>query len=430
MPRATTTPGQGDLPIRRNTLLLAGSLTVFSGSIQLVAAISSLTFVLVTGVEGLLGLGPAIFLTAAALTAPFAGRAMDRFGRIPVLAVACLGGIAGGVLTGAGARVTSSVAVIIGFAVIGAASGTITLGTRTAAGDMYPVERRGRGIALVLSGAVFGAILGPAVFSPLFDDVELAANKLMIPWFAGAGFMLAALVLILCVRPDPKWIAEQIASRADEAPAGQAAPLRELLRRPGVIPAMLAAVASFSVMVAVMNLAGYFVVHDHHHHQQSIFPIIGAHVLGMYALILVIGSLIDRYGRRRPLIGGLALMGLSCIGLLWVESVWGTAVLLFGLGVGWNLSFVAATAELIDRTSPVERGRLLGFSDLLSGLTGAGLALLGGFALQALGVAAIAIGATVLVVVPSLWILRMAGTRSAPLLRSQTVEADAGPPSL
>jgi hypothetical protein len=105
-------------------------------------------------------------------------------------------------------------------------------------------------------------------------------------------------------------------------------------------------------------------------------------------------------------------------------------VLLFGLGVGWNLSFVAATAELIDRTSPVERGRLLGFSDLLSGLTGAGLALLGGFALQALGVAAIAIGATVLVVVPSLWILRMAGTRSAPLLRSQTVEADAGPPSL
>lgn len=430
MLRPDTAPGQGDLPIRRNTILLAGSLTVFSGSIQLVAAISSLTFVLVTGVERLLGLGPAIFLTAAALTAPFSGRAMDRFGRIPVLAAACLCGIAGGVLTGAGARVTSSVAVIVGFGVIGAASGTITLGTRTAAGDMYPVERRGRGIALVLFGAVFGAILGPAVFSPLFDDVELAAKELMIPWFAGAGFMLAALVLILCVRPDPKWIAEQIASRADEAPAGPAAPLRELLRRPGVIPAMLAAVASFSVMVAVMNLAGYFVVHDHHHHQQSIFPIIGAHVLGMYALILVIGNLIDRFGRRRPLVGGLVLMGLSCIGLLWVESVWGTAVLLFGLGVGWNLSFVAATAELIDRTSPVERGRLLGFSDLLSGLTGAGLALLGGFALQALGVAAIAIGATVLVVVPSLWILRMAGTSAAPLLRSQTVEADAGPPSL
>src|SRR3990172_8453995 len=107
MLRPYTAPGQRDLHIRRNTVLLAGSLSVFSGSIQLVAAISSLTFVLVTGVEGLLGLGPAIFLTAAALTAPFAGRAMDRFGRIPVLAAGCLGGVAGALLTGLGARVTS-----------------------------------------------------------------------------------------------------------------------------------------------------------------------------------------------------------------------------------------------------------------------------------------------------------------------------------
>jgi hypothetical protein len=81
-------------------------------------------------------------------------------------------------------------------------------------------------------------------------------------------------------------------------------------------------------------------------------------------------------------------------------------VALFGLGVGWNLSFVAATAELADLTLPSERGRLLGFNDLLSGATGAGLALLGGVALTALGVAALAIGATALVVAPAVWILR------------------------
>ena len=38
-------------------------MAVYSAVLQLVAAVSSLTFVLVTGVEGLLGLGPAIFLT-------------------------------------------------------------------------------------------------------------------------------------------------------------------------------------------------------------------------------------------------------------------------------------------------------------------------------------------------------------------------------
>ena len=50
--------------VRRNTVLLAATMAVNSAVLQLVAAVSSLTFVLVTGVRGLLGLGPAIFLTA------------------------------------------------------------------------------------------------------------------------------------------------------------------------------------------------------------------------------------------------------------------------------------------------------------------------------------------------------------------------------
>ena len=68
-------------------------------------------------------------------------------------------------------------------------------------------------------------------------------------------------------------------------------------------------------------------------------------------------------------------------------------------------SFVAATAEMVDRTSPAERGKLLGFNDLLSGLLGAALALAGGYALDTLGVAALAIGATAIVAAPVLWIV-------------------------
>ena len=56
---------------------------------------------------------------------------------------------------------------IAGFVLVGASSG-ISLLIRTAAGDMYPPERRARGISYVLFGSVFGAILGPTVFSPLF----------------------------------------------------------------------------------------------------------------------------------------------------------------------------------------------------------------------------------------------------------------------
>jgi MFS family permease len=137
-----------------------------------------------------------------------------------------------------------------------------------------------------------------------------------------------------------------------------------------------------------------------------VFPIIGAHVLGMYALVLVVGDLIDRIGRPPALVGGLAIMAVSVASLLWIESVPATAAALFGLGLGWNLSFVAATAQMADCTLPWERGKLLGFNDLLSGMTGASLALLGGYALTAIGVAALAAGGTALVVLPALWIAR------------------------
>jgi MFS family permease len=392
------------IPVRRNTLLLAACMAVYSSVLQLVAAVSSITFVLVTGVKGLLGLGPAIFLLASALAAVPAGRLMDRIGRKPVIAGGYVLAACGCSLTALATNLGSAPAVILGFMLTGAANG-IALLIRTAAGDMYPPARRARGISYVLFGSVFGAILGPAVFGPLFADRRLDATALTVPWLAAAGISLIAFVLVLFVRPDPKRIAELLAGETDPAhPAPPAAPLREILARPGVKTAMLAALASFGVMVSVMNLSGYVVVEHHHHHQSDVFPIIGAHVLGMYALVLVVGALIDRIGRPRALVAGLVVMGLSTIGLTAFSSVPATAALLFGLGVGWNLSFVAATAQMVDLTAVSERGRLIGFNDQLSALFGASLALLGGYALDALGVAALAIGATVIVALPVLWL--------------------------
>jgi MFS family permease len=302
-------------------------------------------------------------------------------------------------------RTDSTPAVIAGMILTGAAGGVALL-ARTAAGDMYPPERRARGISYVIFGSVFGAILGPAVFSPLFAGKELSAESLTTPWLAAAGIALVALTITLFVRPDPKRIGELLATHRNDPPPEAAAPLRVILRRPGVIPAMIAALASFAVMVSVMNLTGFVVVEHHHHEQQTVFPIIGAHVLGMYALVLFVGGMVDRIGRERSLWSGLVLMGASCIGLVWLESVVGTGLLLFGLGLGWSISFVAATAQLADRAAPAERGKLLGFNDQLSALTGAMFALLGGFALDTLGVAALAIGATAAVLLPVATLLR------------------------
>lgn len=400
------------LPVRRNTILLSASLAVYSAMMQLGAAVATLTVVLVVGIEGLLGLGPAIVLGTGALAALPAGRAMDRLGRVPVLAGGHAFGSLGCGLTALGTAAESSAAVLLGLFTVGGASGVLHL-TRTAAGDMYPPSRRARGIAFVLFGSVFGAILGPSVFSPLLSGRELDASTLTLPWLAAGSFMLVGLLLVLAVRPDPRRIAELLGDDgAVPRPSEAAAPLGRILRRPGVVPALLAALASFAVMVALMTLTGVVVV-QHGHAGHVVFPIIAAHVVGMYALVIVVGDLIDRIGRTPALVGGLALMGVAAASLLWITSVAAMAVALFALGLGWNFSFVAATAHLADCTAPNERGKILGFNDLLSGLTGAGLALLGGFALSALGVGALAIGGTVLVAAPALWIARVSTRRPA-----------------
>ena len=378
------------LPVGRNTLLLSGTLAAQSGMMQMVSAVSTLTFVLLTGIEGLLGVAPALVLGSAALAAYPAGRAMDRFGRMPVIrcGFVCCG--LGAILTGLGAHYETAAPAVVGFVLIGIGNGQVLL-TRGAASDMYPPERRARGVSLVLFGSVFGAILGPFVFTPLFGKSSDQASALATPWFAASGFMVAGLVLSLLVRVDPKRIAELHASRGRTSESVEpAAPLREILRRPGVLPALLAALASFGVMVSVMNLTGYVVIHQGHS-KGDLFPIISAHIVGMFGLVLVVGDLIDRMGRTRALVAGLIVVAGSSLGLIWVDSIAAIAVMLFLLGIGWVFSFVSATAQLADLTAPSERGRLLGFSDLLSGITGAMLAITGGLAFTHGGTAALAL---------------------------------------
>jgi MFS family permease len=97
--------------------------------------------------------------------------------------------------------------------------------------------------------------------------------------------------------------------------------------------------------------------------------VVSAHFIGTFGLVLVVGNLIARLGRLRALLGGLLLLGFSALMVVWaVESMSATAAALFGVRPGWNFSYVAATAELADRAMPVERGKILGFADLCSGL--------------------------------------------------------------
>ncbi len=402
MRRPVTTPSQ----IRRNTVLLAICLVTLSGVLQLATAVATITLVLATGVEAILGLGPAIFLSAGALTALPAGRLMDRHGRVPVLAGGFVLGMIGCVLTALGCIVDSAFLVVLGFVGVGGMNGCVLL-ARTAVADMYPESRKARAISYVLFGALFGAALGPLVFRPLFAGKDLELGTLVLPWFAAAAMCIVGLIVVLAIRPDPRTIAleREHADRHpdDRNPVAPAAPLGEILRRPGVPAAVIAAVASLGVMASVMNLTGYLVV-GHDHEQADVFTVISLHIVGMFGLVLIVGQLVDRVGRHRALIAGLLVMAVSTVMLSWVVEIAGISLSLFLLGLGWNISYVAASAELVTHARPVERQGLVGFTDLVAGLTAAALALVGGLAYTEWGPVAIAVGATVAVVAPAILI--------------------------
>jgi MFS family permease len=386
--------------VKRNAFLLAGGLVCNSGMFQLAAALSSLTLVAVTGIKGILGLGPAIFLASGAVAVGPAGRLMDRVGRMPVIRCGFAAGAVGCGVVAAGCAVPSAALVALGLGILGGAGAIIQL-TRAAAAEMFPPERRARGMSFVLFGAVSGAVWGPVVFGPLFAHRSIDAHGLVGPWLVGIPFMVAGLGIMWLVRPDPKEIAASYP--AERVEPATAAPLREILRRPGVPAAVLAVVASFAVMASVMNLAGYVAV-GRGHHQGDVFTMISVHILGMYGLILIVGDVVDRFGRRRCLVAGLLVMTLSNIALGWLGGVAGMSIALLGLGLGWNLSYVSATTELVALTSPSERGRLIGFTDLVASFTAAGLALLGGLVYSSAGPLALALAAAALAALPALWL--------------------------
>ena len=105
---------------------------------------------------------------------------------------------------------------------------------------------------------------------------------------------------------------------------------------------MLAALASFAVMVGVMNLTGYVACGTTATTSSDVFPIISAHIVGMYALVLVVGALIDRIGRQPSLCRGSLLMAVS-------SSAWS------GWRAGPGMSRARSSGSASAGTSPTWR---------------------------------------------------------------------------
>jgi predicted MFS family arabinose efflux permease len=89
------------------------------------------------------------------------------------------------------------------------------------------------------------------------------------------------------------------------------------------------------------------------------------HIVAMYGPSFFTGSLIARFGAPRIVATGLLLeASAATIGLAGITAMhfWATLVV---LGVGWNFSFVGASALVLETPRPQERNKVQAFNDFL-----------------------------------------------------------------
>lgn len=372
-------------------------------------AVNAIVGAQLSGNDALAGLPATLMLAGAALSAYPAGRAMQRFGRRPGLTVGMLLGLVGMLIDGVAVINHSFWLFLVGLFLVGMARG-ITDQSRYAAADAVPPARRAGAISTVVFAGTIGAVGGPLLVGPL-GRIAAAGGlpDLTGPMFGGALlFALAALILFVFLRPDPRMLAMQQANQpthATIAPLTATRSLPTILRVPLVRAGLISMVLGQVVMVLVMSVTSLHMSH-HHHELDSISLVIGAHTFGMFGLSMITGRIADRLGRPLTIIAGAFLL---IVGALIAPASLLTPWLALGLflvGLGWNFCYIAGSSLLADAITPGERGAVQGASDLLVNLGSALGSLSSGFILAGFGYLVLCIIGAVLSLAPlsaALW---------------------------
>lgn len=352
------------------------------------------------GGTGISGLAQSSGVVGGALLAVPITRIMNARGRRPGLALAYVAGALGGVLVVVAAVAGWVPLLFLGMLLFGGGTAA-NLQARYTAVDLAEPARRGRQLSLIVWATTIGAVAAPN-FAALADGAlhGFGLPPLSGPFaFSAAAFVVAAVVLLVFLRPDPLLTARRAAGRTPESTAGRTpgkaatgGGLRPALRvvadRPAARLGIAAVAMGHLVMVGVMAMTPVHLGETHS--DADVLRIVGIvlslHIAGMYALSPVVGWLTDRLGRRPVILGGIALLLAAC-------AVAGTAghdtpqlsVGLILLGLGWSGTMVAGST-LLSESVPVEvRPAAQGLSDLVMGLAGASAGALSGFVVQLAG---------------------------------------------
>ncbi len=407
-------------PLQRRTVgTLVGSQVLGGVGLSTGIAVGSLLAEQVGG-ESVAGLGGTFQVLGSALIAVPMAAVMARRGRRPGL-------LLGYVLAGTGAAGLVLAGAVRSFALLLLASALLGGGTtansqaRYAAADLATERHRGRDLSLVVWATTVGSVLGPNLVGP----AEPVARALGLPELTGpflfslVGFLLAGLLLMVLLRPDPLVVARSLAVETGDPEARHGSVLtglRLVAARPAALLGVVTMTAGHTVMVAVMVMTPL-----HMHHGGAALEVIGLvislHIVGMYAFSPLVGLAVDRVGARRIAIAGAGVQlvaGLLAAAAPEGESAVITAAL-FLLGLGWSGTLVSGSALLVQALAPAERAGAQGAADLCMGLAAAAGAALAGVVVGGPGYGVLGVLAAALaLVVPLTALLTARSLRHSP----------------
>jgi MFS family permease len=235
---------------------------------------------------------------------------------------------------------------------LGGLYGAVAQSYRFAAADGASAAYRAKAVSWVMAGGVFAGVLGPQLVQWTMDVWQ--------PYLFAFSFLVQAAVAL---------IAMGIVAGVDmpkPAPADLhgGRPLLEIVTQPRFIAAALCGVISYPMMNLVMTSAPLAMKLCGLSVSDSNFGI-QWHIVAMYGPSFFTGALIARFGARKIVAAGLLLeAGAAGIGLSGITAMhfWATLIV---LGVGWNFSFIGASALVLETHRPQERNKVQAFNDFL-----------------------------------------------------------------
>ncbi|MFC6063078.1 MFS transporter [Streptomyces ochraceiscleroticus] len=414
-PPATTAPDAGPPPLAPQKRILTALLIsqVLSGAgLAAGVTVGALLSQDMLGGTALAGLPSALLTAGSALAAVAVGRISQARGRRPGLATGYLVGAIGSAGVIAATLIDNPLLLFPSLFLYGAGTAA-NLQARYAGADLAAPSRRARAVSTVLVATTLGGVAGPNLAAPAGQFAAVLGLPRLSGLFlvSGTAYALAALVLLLWLRPDPLLLARTLHSEQQAAEAGSAAAAAvepssaATGRRPGLALGVLVMVLTQLVMVAVMTMTP---VHMHAHGQGTAASglVIGLHVGAMYLPSPLTGWLVDRYGRSAiATAAGLTLLASGVLAATAPgDSVPLLALALILLGVGWNFGLVSGTTLITDAVPLATRAKTQGLVDVAVAIAGATGGLASGLVVAAAGYSLLAIagGALALAVLPAI----------------------------